>query len=208
MTAARPAPRARRFEPAWLAPACALVLSLSARPVAAQDYPPLVVEGRAGAALPVRAFRDGPDAGGEMRPAPSFGLHFVYRAPSGWGPYIGFSQDRFDCAMDGCPGAEYVGTMWDTGMQRTIGRAGALWIRLGVLFARIERDFAAAAGSERKTSDLSLGLEVGGGVRVPIRGRLSVTPGVRYDWLNAQFQDGPLIEMRWVTADLGVALGF
>src|SRR5262245_63878422 len=101
-----------------------LLLALAARPLAGQDYPPLVVEGRVGAALPVRSFRTGPDVGGDIEPAPTFGLHFVYRAPSGWGPYIGFSQHRFDCGADDCPGAEYVATMWDTGMQRTVGRNG------------------------------------------------------------------------------------
>ena len=203
MTAARLA-RARSL----FGPPALLLLALAPRPLAGQDYPPLVVEGRVGAALPVRSFRTGPDVGGDIEPAATFGLHFVYRAPSGWGPYIGFSQHRFDCGADGCPGAEYVATMWDTGMQRTVGRNGPIWVRLGVLFARTEREFVAPGGVERETSMLSLGLEAGGGARVPIRGRLSLTPGVRYDWLNTKFRNGPLLEMRWVTADLGVALGF
>ena len=185
-----------------------LLLGALGAPLAAQDYPPLVIEGRAGAAMPVRSFRTGPDAGGAIERAPSFGLHFVYRGPSGWGPYIGFSQHRFDCARDGCPGAEYVATAWDTGMQRTLGRTGPAWIRLGVAFARVERDFATPDGPRRGTSMLSLGLQAGAGVRVPIRGRLSLTPGARYEWLNTQFRDGPLVRMRWLTADLGVALGF
>jgi hypothetical protein len=197
-------PRAARLT-GWPA---ALLLALSARPAAAQDYPPLVVEARAGAAVPIASFRSGPDSGGAIEGAPTFGLHFVYRAPSGWGPYIGFSQHRFDCGADGCPDAEYVATMWDTGMQRTLGRNGPAWLRLGVLFGRLERDFAAPSGPYRQTSRLSLGLEAGVGFRVPIRGRLSLTPGARYDWLNTKFRDGPLVRMRWLTADLGIALGF
>jgi hypothetical protein len=192
-------------------PVALLVLVLlvgAGRPLAAQDYPPLVVEARAGAAVPILSFRTGPDRGGDIERAPTFGLHFVYRGPSGWGPYIGFSQHRFDCGADGCPGTEYVATMWDTGMQRTLGFNGPAWVRLGVLFGRLEREFAAAAGSVRQTSMLSLGLEAGAGFRVPIRGRLSLTPGARYDWLNTKFRDGPLVHMRWVTADVGLALGF
>ena len=203
-----PARRARAARSALRA--ASLLLGLAAAPSAAraQDYPPLVVEARAGAAVPIQSFRTGPDAGGAIERAPTFGLHFVYRGPSGWGPYIGFSQHRFDCAADGCPGAEYVATMWDTGMQRTLGFRGPVWIRLGVLFARVERDFARPSGAVRATSRLGLGLEAGAGARVPIRGRLSITPGVRYDWLNSKFRDGPTLRMRWVTADLGVALGF
>jgi hypothetical protein len=188
--------------------AAALACVLAHAPAAAQDYPPLVVEGRVGAALPLGSFRTGPDQGGAISGRPSFGLHFVYRGGSGWGPYIGFTQNRFDCAADGCPGAEYVGTTWDLGMQRTIDRAGRLWIRTGALFGRVERDFDSAQGAQRRTSRLSAGLDAGVGVRIPVRGRLALTPGVRYDWLNTRFPDGPLLRMRWLTADLGVALGF
>jgi hypothetical protein len=191
-----------------MSPPALLLLVLAARPLAAQDYPRLVVEGRAGAAVPILAFRTGPDTGGKIAVAPTFGLHFVYRAPSGWGPYIGFSQHRFDCGADGCPNAEYVATTWDTGMQRTLGASGPVWMRLGVLFGRLEREVVAPAGPSDQTSMLSLGLEAGLGMRVPIRGRLSVTPGLRYDWMNTKFREGPLVRMRWLTADMGVALGF
>jgi hypothetical protein len=70
----------------------------------------------------------------------------------------------------------------------------------------MERGFAEPVG--RAASLLSLGAEIGAGVRVPVRGRLALTPGVRWGWLNTQFRDGPLARLRWVTADLGVALGF
>jgi hypothetical protein len=193
-------------------PAVALVAAalaaVAAAPLTAQDYPPLVVEGRAGAAIPTASFRTGPDAGGEIARAPSFGLHFVYRGPSGWGPYIGFSQHRFDCSADGCPAAEYVATSWDVGMQRTLGRRNLGWIRLGFVFGRMERDFAGPTGPRRRVSMLSTGPEAGLGLRVPVRGRLSLTPGARYAWLNTRFQDGPLVRLRWFAADMGVALGF
>jgi hypothetical protein len=197
----------RALIPAAALVACALCAA-AAGPLAAQDYPPLVVEGRAGAAIPMASFRTGPDTGGRMGRAPSFGLHFVYRAPSAWGPYLGFSQHRFDCRADGCPAAEYVTTSWDFGMQRTLGRRNLVWMRLGFLFGRMERDFDGPGGPRRKVSMLSAGPEAGLGVRVPVRGRLSLTPGVRYAWLNTQFQDGPLVRLRWFAADMGVALGF
>jgi hypothetical protein len=168
---------------------------------------------RGGAVLPVSSFRTGLDQGGEIERAPSFGLHFVYRSSAGWGPYIGFSQHRFDCDADGCPGAEYVATLWDFGAQRTLGRNA--WLRAGMSFGRLERDFVvgvpdqAGAGVRRsRTSSLGLGAEGGAGLRIPLRGRMALTPGVRFGWLNTRFRDGPLMEMRWVAADLGLAIAF
>jgi hypothetical protein len=192
-----------------------VVLAALARPDAAraQDLPPLAIEMRGGAALPVSSFRTGPDQGGEIVRAPTFGLHFVYRSSAGWGPYAGFSQHRFDCADDGCPGAEYVVTTWDFGAQRTLGGYG--WIRAGVLFGRLEREFAPAGAPTANegegipgVSSLSLGAEGGAGVRVPLRGRLALTPGVRYGWLNTRFREDGLVQMRWVAADLGLAIAF
>lgn len=181
------------------------------RPLAGQDVP-LVVEARGGLAIPVASFRTGPERGGTIDRGPSFGVHFVYRGPSGWGPYVGFDQQRFDCADDGCPaheaeGArEYVATSWDLGMQRTLARFG--WLRAGLLFGRLERDVPSGPGVERRVSSLGLGVEGGGGVRVPVRGRVTLTPGLRFGWLNTRFRDGPLLRMRWVTADVGVGFGF
>src|SRR5687768_14055983 len=149
-----------------LAALAGLALAVPAR---AQETP-LVIEIRAGAALPVGSFRTGPDRGGAIATAPSFGLHFLYRGPSGWGPYVGFSQHRFDCAADGCPGAQYVATTWDIGAQRTLGGWG--WLRAGVLFGRLEQELA--------TSSLSMGAEAGAGLRFPLRGLMALTPGVRF----------------------------
>jgi hypothetical protein len=184
----------------------ALAALLAAAPGRAQDIPPLVIEPRGGAALPVASFRTGPDQGGEIARAPSFGLHFVYRSPAGWGPYGGFSQHRFDCGGDGCPGGEYVATTWDFGAQRTLGALG--WLRAGMLFARLERDFAGGTSPAHATSSLSLGAEAGAGLRIPLRGRMSLTPGIRYGWLNTRFRDDGLVEMRWLAADVGLAIGF
>ena len=184
-----------------------LIMGLS---LTAQDFP-LVVEGRGGIALPVASFSNGPDRGGEIGRAPTFGLHFVYRGPSGWGPYIGFSQHRFDCAADGCPAGtgtsaqEYVATNWDIGSQRTIGNFG--WVRAGFLFGRLERDFASAEGLLHRTSSLSVGVEGGLGLNVPIKGRVRLTPGIRYSWLNTRFRDDGLVRLRWLAADVGLVLG-
>ena len=121
---------------------------------------------------------------GSIVAAPTFGLHFVYRAPSGWGPYIGFSQHRFDCGADGCPGAEYVATMWDTGMQRTVGRNGPLWIRLGVLFARTERELVAPAGTERAIELLDR--YPNGGAHAELAAAVRATAARTLAWIRLQ----------------------
>ena len=200
----------RRMERLLAGAALAVMTVVSPSSLAAQEFP-LVVEGRGGMALPVSSFSSGPDRGGEIGHAPTFGLHFVYRGPSGWGPYVGFSQHRFDCAADGCPvGAstsnrEYVATDWDIGMQRTIGSFG--WVRAGVLFGRLERDFAGVDGSLHRTSSLSVGAEGGLGFDLPVKGRVRLTPGIRYGWLNTRFRDDGLVRLRWLAADVGLVLG-
>ncbi len=204
----RPAARRWGISTAGLA---VVALLIAPAPLQAQDSP-LVMEARGGLSVPLASFRTGPDRGGEITNAPTFGVHFVYRGPSGWGPYVGFDQHRFDCADDGCPphpgdaSREYVDTNWDIGMQRTIGNFG--WVRAGFLFGRVERDFVEGAGLARHASSLGAGVEGGAGLRVPIRGRLSLSPGARYGWLNTRFRDGDLVRLRWLTADVGVVLGF
>jgi len=191
------------------APAALLLLALAcaASPGGAQQLPPLVVEPRVGVALPVASFRTGPDEGGEIGAAPTFGLHFVYRSSAGWGPYVGFSQHRFDCGGDGCPGDEYVATSWDFGAQRTFGRFG--WVRASILFARLEREFAVGgAPPVEGVSSLSAGIEGGAGFRIPLPMRLSLVPGARYGWLNTRFRDDGLVRMRWLAADVGLAFPF
>src|SRR5690606_8756239 len=137
-------------------------LALAARPAAAQDTP-FLLELRAGTALPVASFRTGPDRGGEIGRAPTFGAHFVYRGPSGWGPYVGFSQHRFDCAADGCPGDEWVATTWDLGMQRVLGRYA--WVRGGGVMGRLGRRRAGGGGGGDRS-----GVSAGGAARAGRRG--------------------------------------
>lgn len=207
-----PAPAPRRRPARQLAIAALLLkLVVSGSFLAAQDTP-LAVEGRGGVTLPIASFRTGPDQGGEIGRASTFGVHFVYRGPSGWGPYAGFSQHRFDCAADGCPAhgrtraRQYVDTNWDIGLQRTLGNFG--WVRAGFVFGRLERDFTEFEGVLPRTSSLGVGVEGGVGLRIPIKGRVWLTPGIRYGWLNTRFRDAGLVRLRWLAADVGLGLGF
>ena len=202
----------RRLTPAALSAVLLTATLAAARPPAlAAQISPLSAEGRGGASLPIGDFRTGPDQGGTLRGAPTFGVHFVYRGPSGWGPYVGFSQHRFGCRRDGCPAGadgarEYVDTNWDLGMQRTLGKY--LWLRAGFLFGRLERDFDVAGRPARRVSSLSAGAEGGAGFHFPIQSRIWIGPGVRWGWLNTRFPDHGLVRMRWLAADVGMALGF
>src|SRR5687768_3125851 len=167
-------------------PILALLLGGAAGPrLSAQEIPPLSIEARGGVVLPLGGFRTGPESGGRIARAGTFGAHFVYRGPSGWGPYIGFTQHRYDCTADDCPGREYVATSWDLGMQRTLGPWA--WARAGLLFGRMEKELADPVDPRRVASLLGLGAEAGVGLRVPVRGRLALTPGARVGWLNNQF---------------------
>lgn len=192
--------------------AAGALAAAAAQPLGAQapppDYPRLVIEGRVGATFPVGPFRTGGNRGGAVEPAPTFGLHFVYRGLNGWGSQLGFSQHRFDCSADGCPRPDVL-TTWDLGAQRTLGASGRVWLRVAGVFGRLERDFAPGSPlAGHRVSRLSVGGEARAGVRIPIRGRLVLTPGGGYGWFNTRFPHGPLVRIRWALADLGVAIGF
>ena len=204
-------PALRVCLPALFALAGLALWAARAPALAAQDSP-LAVEVRGGAAFPVGSFRTGLDSGGQLARAPTFGLHLLYRGGSGWGPYVGFSQHRFDCAADGCPLDEYVLTSWDVGIRRTVGRH--VWLRAGFVAGRAERYLVAGwlapteEAAAHAVSLLSLGAEVGAGLRLGIGGRIGLSPAVRYGWLNTRYREGGRVRMRWLAVGLGVALGF
>lgn len=185
-----------------------LVPALVGVPEPARAQAPLTVEARGGAILPVSGFRTGPEAGGDLAPGASLGVHFALERSGSLHLLFGFSQHRLDCSDDGCAGdGEYVATAWDLGARLDFGSGRAVpWVRVGVTVPRVERDRPEPLDHE--VSDLGIGAEGGVGLRVGVAGRFHLSPGVRFGAADMGLPSGGTLRMRYVVADIGLVVGF
>ena len=53
-----------------------------------------------------------------------------------------------------------------------------------------------------------VGGELGAGFRVPVGGRFTLSPGVRYVVVDSDFTDVADLTMRYLVADVGLVVGF
>jgi hypothetical protein len=168
------------------------------------------VELRGGAALPLGSFQESLAPGAELSPGASFAVDVVVPRGLRGALLVGFGQHRFRCTEAACGGAgDFVATSWSLGTRALLGqRANAPWVRLAMLFDRSEWSFPDNDPEGPRASYLSLGGEVGVGLTVPLRDRLSLLPGVRYALVNKRFPSSEPFLMHYLLADLGVVLGF
>lgn len=187
------------------------VLLVAALPTQGAGQAPLVLDVRGGVAVPVATGESGPAT--KLEAGASYGLHLAFLRGPRSAFYVGFTQHRFGCGQGTCAeGGALVSTGWDVG-TRLAFPLGALvpWIRLGVVFDRVEGDFGDFGGATapvRRVSDLAAGAEAGIGAVAAVGGRFSVNPGVRYTVLNTRFPEEGLLRMRYLVADLGIVIGF
>lgn len=191
-----------------LAPALVLSAAL-ATTATAQSTLPITVEVRGGAAIPTGDFGDGASTGwgigGTVRyaVAPTIELYAGY--------------DHFDFSTD----EELDETELDFGVQDQGLRAGGRftfstlgsvspWVEGGLLFNRSSVSISDGTTTINVNSDWAPGFEAGAGFAVALSPRVSLTPGVRYRFHEAEFdpeglEEGPeSIDVTYVAIDLGV----
>jgi hypothetical protein len=170
---------------------------------------PLVVEVRAGASIPFHEFSSGSRVGEGVASGPSFGVRIAMSGSGRRTLYGGFSQHRFPCEDAGCPtGSDFVATGVDAGIQVNLVTRGSIvpWLRLGGLTTRVESP--GLSGSPEGVSSLGWGGEVGLGVYLGATSPVALNPGIRMVAVNTELPGGSLIRMRYIAADLGLALAF
>jgi len=177
-------------------------------PLGAQER--VGVDARLGVALPTGAFAEGLAPGARLSPGASFTAQVIVPRRLRSALLVGFAQHRLRCTGGACAGAgDLVSTSWNLGMRVRFTPSGTTpWLRLGLVLDRSEADVFAEGSLARQASYLGLGGEVGGGMSVVLRERVTLTPGVRYLALNTSFPSSGTVRMRYVVADLGVSLGF
>jgi hypothetical protein len=170
---------------------------------------PLVVEVRAGASIPFGDFASGSQVGEGVAPGPSFGVRLAMSGSGRRTLFGGFSQHRFACEDAGCrAGSDFVATGVDAGLQVNLVTRGSVvpWLRFGGLTTRVESP--GLAGSPEGVSSLGWGGEVGLGVYLGATSSVALNPGIRVVAVNTELPEGSVIHMRYVVADLGLALAF
>lgn len=191
-----------------LAPA--LVLSaVLATAATAQSTLPITVEVRGGAAIPTGEFDDGASTGWGV------GATVRYAVTPMVDLYAGY--DYFDFGSDEELDEEDV----DIGIQDAGLRAGGRfnfsplgsvspWAEAGLLFSRASVSISDGSASVKVNSNWGIGFEGGAGFGVALSPRVSLTPGVRYRFHEAEFdsedvEEGPeSVDVTYVAIDLGV----
>lgn len=177
-------------------------------PLTAQDSP-LALEIHGGLAVPVGSFADGTGVGEGAEPGPSLSVFYGLSQSNRRTIYLGFSQHRFDCESAGCPtDMPYVATGFHLGMRVALlpGRVVVPWLRVGAVTARVETDGLAAP--DAGVSSLGFGAEAGGGLTIRLGDVLSIVPSATYGSVNSELPGGTDLGLRFLAAQLGIALYF
>ncbi len=137
------------------------------------------------------------------------GIDFAFSGQGRRAFYVGFSQHRFGCRDAGCPSdAKYVATGFNAGFRFDLLTRGEVipWIRVGAVTTRLETD--PFPGYDGGVSDLGIGGEVGLGLFVGMWNPVALNPGIRLSAVNTELPGGSLLRMRYLVADLSIALSF
>ena len=198
--------RVARRTPPFASAALAVFLAASALDAQAA---PLVLEARGGAAMPIGSFDDGVRPGEGVGTDTSFGLGFALSGSGRRTITAGFSQHRFGCRDAGCRiGGTYVATGVDVGLRLNLATTGDVipWVRVAGLTTRVELDDHPEWPDG--VSELGFGGEAGVGVYIGMVQQIALNPGVRFAAVNTELPGGGLLRMRFLVADLGVAVAF
>jgi len=170
---------------------------------------PLVLELHAGAAVPVSSFANGDRVGEGAATGASFGVNFALAGSGRSTFYGGFSEHRFACSDAGCAAdGEYVATGFDLGFRFDLRSTGSVvpWIRLGAITTKV--DVPAMQGVTEGVSALGIGGEAGIGLYIGAYSPIALVPGIRVTAVNTELPGGSLLRMRYVVADVALALAF
>jgi len=170
---------------------------------------PLVLELHGGASIPISSFADGEGVGEGVTTGASFGVAFALAGSGRSTFYGGFSEHRFACESAGCAAdGEYVATGFDVGFRFNLRSTGSIvpWIRLGAVTSKV--DVPAMPGAEEGVSSLGVGGEVGLGLYIGMSSPVALVPGIRLTAVNTELPGGSLLRMRYVVADVALALAF
>ncbi len=161
-----------------------------------------------GATIPLGDFEEGAGTGEGAEAGPVFAVGFVLPRSDRFALLLGFHQARFGCEAAGCASdGRYVATGFDAGLRLALlaGRAAVPWLSLGGVTTRVEaRDLPAPNGG---VSKLGWGLKAGAGIWWGNEW-IAVQPKVAWTRVDTELPGGDTLEMRYLSATLGVSFPF
>lgn len=141
----------------------------------------------------------------EIAPRPSFGATVSYEVRPRIEAYAGFSRTSFGCGTGFCADRDvtFTSTGVEAGVRVGFAYTTSPWVRAGII--RHSLDFSAAPqdgeGQEGESAS-GVGIEVGGGVELPMPRGLAATPGLRYVRYGAADDDG----VAMLVVDVGIRI--
>jgi len=167
---------------------------------------------RGGVTRPVAGFRDaGEGWEGWAGAGPTLGMGFHFPLFRLFGGYLGFSQHRFACDEEVCPGGkDWASTGFDVALRVVVGKTRPLrpWVQAGLHTHRMEGRVWDEGTSRQLHSEQGGGYEAGGGLLIQMGERTSLAPGIRVGFGNVPFPDRGNLSLRFLVFDIGLVLGF
>jgi hypothetical protein len=166
---------------------------------------------RGGAFLPTGDLRSEKGWEKEAKGDVAFGMGFTFPLVGPLGTYFGFSQYRFSCDPSVCPEGEgWESTGFDVALRLVVRRRHRIrpWLQVGLHTHRVRSRIYDPETVRERHSEGGGGIEVGGGILVQIRERMSLSPGLRYGHAEAPYDNSPDLRLRYLVADLGLVVGF
>ena len=176
---------------------------------------------RGGAGIPTGAFSENP-ATAEDALVAGAKTGFGYGLDAGlgfgmFGVYAGFDKIDFDCESATCTSdGKFKLAGVSAGIRLSPPGISFIrpWIKGGVTFNELKRDYGSGASSNSLTSDRAPGYEIGAGLDIPAFGLFAITPQVRYVGQNLKYtvpgvtspSAEPEAGVNYFTVDLGLSI--
>lgn len=151
--------------------------------------------------------------GADLNTGVGFEGIFHYRFMPHMGTYAGWGWNKFS-ADNSFAGNnmdfEETGYVFGLEFKHPIGTSNyAYYLRAGGLYNHIEAEDD--DGNITDDTGHGLGWQLAGGIDVPLGGKWSLTPGVKFNALNREFDDGEItrdLDLRYLTARVGILWQF
>lgn len=171
---------------------------------------PISAEVRGGFGFPMGNFGD--DARYDAQVGPGFEASLGLGLTSMLGVYAGFDWFEFGVPSTLANDAKYTDSGLNAGAMLNLSGMAPMgpWVRGGVVWHKLSSSGNAVGVDFSRSSDRSLGFEVGAGLSFPLGMVISVTPGVRYVSYNPQFNGSTSdnSNVSYLIGDVGLRFGF
>jgi hypothetical protein len=180
-----------------LAAAVVAGAAVAASPAAAQSPIPFAVEARGGLAFPAADLNPHAEMG------VGYGATVTVQLLPNYGLYGGWSRTEFPLEQEGARATDSGFALGLTAAYPGLLGGVTPYFGSGILFHDLEVENLVVPEGDR-----GLGVELGGGVVLPLGQRVRVTPGLGYRWYTAPFVDNASATISYLSVSVGLNYSF